>query len=167
MPEPGPPAVPSFPEHGALLGIDYGTKRVGVALSTPDRVMASPLDVHVRRDERQDAKFFKELVADYRVVGLVVGLPVHVAGHESKTSQDARGYGQWLSQITGLPLTFWDERYTSSVAEEQMIAVDLTRQQRKQRIDKVAAVIMLQAYLNHHLPRPADRDGEAEPDVID
>jgi putative Holliday junction resolvase len=155
-----------------LLGIDFGTKRIGVALSTPDRSFASPLEILTRRDQRQEARFFQELVQDYRVVGLVVGLPVHVAGHESQKSHEARQFGAWLSQLTGLPVVYWDERYTSAVAEERMLEVDMTRRQRKGRMDKVAAQIILQAYLDHHRPRlavdeSADEEEFWEDDEVD
>ena len=155
----------SVPDRGALLGIDYGTKRIGVALSTPDRVMSSPLDNVPRRDEVQEAKYYRELIQDYRVVGIVVGLPIHVAGHESQKSHESRQYGAWLGEVTGLPVCYWDERYTSAVAEESLIAVDMTRKQRKQRLDKVAAQIMLQAYLDHH--RAQERISEIEDSEID
>jgi len=161
-----PAAPPEFPTQGRLLGIDYGTKRVGIAVSTGSRTIASPVEIHERRDERQERKYFQSLVEEHRAVGLVVGLPIHVGGDESQKSREARAYGQWLNQVTGLPVTFWDERYTSSVAEEHLLAAELTSKQRKKRIDMVAAQIMLQGYLDHHRPAPP-RPPEPETDWHD
>lgn len=139
-----------FPTQGALLGIDYGLKRVGIALCTPDWGLASPLETYLRRDDRHDAGYYQQLARDYRTVGLVVGLPLHLAGHESQKSQEARRYAAWLTQVTGLPHRLWDERYTSSVAEEHLIAADLSRRSRKGRVDRIAAQIILQAFCDHH-----------------
>lgn len=142
-----PPAIP-FPETGRLLGVDYGTKRVGLAISTPDQRIASPLEIRVRQNDVQDERYFRGILADYSVQGVVVGLPIHVNGNEGQKAREARAYGQWIEKHFSLPVTFWDERYTSSVAEDFMIGLDLTREQRKKRIDMLAAQIMLQSYLD-------------------
>lgn len=151
-----------FPREGQLLGVDYGTVRVGLAISTREQNIASPLEIYQRRNERLDGKYFKELVEEYRIKGLVVGLPMHVNGEEGSTAHFAREYGAWLKEITGLPVLFWDERYTSSVAEEHMIGVDLTRKQRKRRLDMVAAQIFLQSYLDTMQKRDQIAIDEAE-----
>ncbi|TWT58704.1 putative Holliday junction resolvase [Thalassoglobus neptunius] len=138
-----------FPQTGRLLGVDYGTKRVGIAVSTPDQKIASPLEILTRQNENYDAKYFKEVISEYRISALVVGLPIHVNGTEGQKAREAREYGGWLSQLTNLPVKYWDERYTSVAAEDCMIGIDFTRKQRKRRMDMVAAQIMLQAYLDH------------------
>lgn len=153
MTSPPGTAIP-FPASGRLIGIDFGTKRVGIAVSTGDRSIASPVEVYQRRNEQLDTRYFKEMLQEFRPVGLVVGLPMHVGGSEGSKAREARAYGDWLAKLLGLPVTYWDERFTSVVAEEHMLAVDLTRKQRKARIDKLAAQIMLQAYLDHHRPAP-------------
>lgn len=137
-----------FPRAGKLLGVDYGTKRVGLAVSTYDQKISSPLEVYQRRNETLDSKYFREIVQDYTIAGLVVGLPIHLSGGEGQSARGAREYGQWLVKLTGLPILFWDERFTSAVADDHMIGIDMTRKQRKRRIDMVAAHIMLQAYLD-------------------
>ncbi|MEW4488050.1 Holliday junction resolvase RuvX [Thalassoglobus sp. JC818] len=151
-----------FPQTGKLLGVDYGTKRVGVAVSTPDQKIASPLEILTRQNERHDAKYFQELVSEYRISALVVGLPIHVNGTEGQKAQEAREYGGWLAQLTGLPVKYWDERYTSVAAEDYMIGIDFTRKQRKRRMDMVAAQIMLQAYLDHQETLRRDEAAKAE-----
>jgi putative Holliday junction resolvase len=151
-----------FPPTGRLLGVDYGTKRVGLAISTPDRTIASPLSIYHRRNDSLDARNYKSVIDDYRIVGIVLGLPIHVSGEESQKSAEARKYGSWMTLISGLPVEYWDERYTSAVAEDYLLGADLTRQKRKQRLDMVAAQIMLQAYLDYHHPRPARGEDDSD-----
>jgi putative Holliday junction resolvase len=143
-----------FPSSGRLLGIDFGRRRVGVAISTGDRSIASPADNYQRRNAQLDARYFESLKADYHPVGVVVGLPMHVNGSEGQMAQEAREYGQWLGKLLRLPVYFWDERFTSAIAEDYLLAADLSRQRRKERIDKLAAQIMLQSFLDAHRPRP-------------
>jgi putative Holliday junction resolvase len=87
------------------------------------------------------------LAAEERVVRFVVGLPVHLDGRESKKSIEARQFGQWLGEVTGVPVEFFDERFTSTEAEQYLSAAKLTKKQRKARLDKLAAQILLAAYL--------------------
>lgn len=143
-----------IPPSGRLLGVDYGTKRIGLALATPDRTFASPLETYERRNEQLDTRYYRSIIEDYRPCGIIIGLPIHVNGEESQKSREARQYGQWLHQITGLPVSYWDERFTSAAAEDYLLDADLSRQQRKKRIDKVAAQIILQAYLDANRPTP-------------
>lgn len=152
----------NFPATGKLLGIDYGTVRVGLAVSTPDQKIASPLEILTRRNEQLDAKYYRELMTEYRISGLVIGLPIHVNGTEGQKAREAREYGSWLQQLTGLPVMFWDERYTSVAAEDHLIGVDLTRKQRKKRLDMVAAQILLQAYLDFREAERRDLAAQAE-----
>jgi putative Holliday junction resolvase len=133
---------------GRLLGVDYGTVRVGLAISDPDRILASPLATYTRRDTDADAAFFKQLVAAEEVVGLVVGLPVHTDGREGVKAQEARAYGQWLGVVTGLPVVFADERFTTVFAESALWNAGLSHKRRKERRDRVAAQMMLQAHLD-------------------
>jgi putative Holliday junction resolvase len=94
-----------------------------------------------------DAAWLKRLAADERIAGFVVGLPVHTSGLESQKSAEARRFGQWIGEQTGLPVCFFDERYTSAHAEELLQQAGLTSKRRKQRLDKLAAQIMLTAFL--------------------
>src|ERR1051325_400364 len=101
------------PSTGRLAGIDYGTIRIGIAITDPEQRIASPLANYTRHGEKADAEYFRKLVADERIVGFVVGLPVHLDGRESEKSGEARKFGQWLGQITALPIVLFDERFTS------------------------------------------------------
>ena len=95
------PPVPTVPVTGVLLGIDYGTKRVGVAVSDRGQRFSSPLHNHDRHGLHVDARFFRKVVEEYSPVGLVVGLPIHLSGDESEKSKEARKFAQWLSTVTG------------------------------------------------------------------
>jgi len=142
------------PSSGRLLGIDYGTKRVGLAICTPDQTIASPVAIHERRNEQLDRRFFLTTVEEYQIRGLVVGLPMHVNGQEGVKAKEARTYGKWLASLTHLPVVYWDERYTSAIAEDFMLGANLSREQRKKRVDMIAAQIMLQSFLDSRLPAP-------------
>jgi len=137
---------------GRLLGVDYGRVRVGLALSDPERRLASPLTTYERRDKTQDARYFKELVAEHEIAALVVGLPVHLDGNEGQAAAEARAFGKWLAEITGLRCVFWDERFTTVEAESALWDAGLTHKKRKARRDRVAAQILLQAYLDAGCP---------------
>ena len=137
----------TLPDEGRLAGIDFGTRRIGIAICDANQLMASPYDVCQRGSTSEDAAFFKKLVDEESLVGLVVGLPVYGSGDESQKSLEAREFGQWLGQLTGLPVAFHDERYSTAQAEELLGEASLSRKQRKQRVDKVAAQLILSAYL--------------------
>lgn len=137
-----------FPPVGRLAGVDYGTVRVGVAVCDSDRILASPLEIHQRGDAATDAKYFQQLVREEHIVGFVVGLPVHSSGQESQKSAEARAFGNWLTEQTGVPVHFHDERYTSVFAERSLLDAGMTKKRRKQRLDKVAAQGILSAYLD-------------------
>ncbi len=132
---------------GRIGGVDYGTVRIGVAISDPERRIASPLENYTRRTPALDARRFQQLAAEEAIVLWVVGLPVHLDGRESQKSQEARRFGQWLGDVTGVPVEFFDERFTSSEAEQFLLDAQLTGNRRKRRRDMVAAQIMLSAYL--------------------
>jgi putative Holliday junction resolvase len=132
---------------GRIGGVDYGTVRIGLAVTDPDRTMASPLEIYTRRNRQLDLKYFQRLAKEERIVLWVVGLPVHLDGRESRKSEEARRFGQWLAEISAIPVEFFDERFSSAQAEELLMAAELTSKKRKQRLDKLAAQIILSAYL--------------------
>jgi putative Holliday junction resolvase len=154
-PEPAgvPPVVQSATSNlqskmGRLLAVDTGAVRVGLAVCDPDRTVASPLETYTRRSAEKDAAFFARLVKEERIVGLVVGLPVHMNGDEGVKAKEARAYGAWLTTVTGLPVAYHDERCTTAAAEDMLWAAGLTHKQRKARRDKLAATLILQGYLD-------------------
>lgn len=144
-----PPAEEKpFPAEGRLLGIDFGTRRLGIAVSTPEQNIASPLENYDRRSPALDLKRLREIVQEYRIKALVVGLPVHMSGDEGGIARNAREFGDWLAKETDLPVRFWDERFTSARAEEILQAAELTKKKRKARKDKLAAYLLLQSFLD-------------------
>jgi putative Holliday junction resolvase len=138
---------------GRIAGIDYGTLRVGVAITDPDQTLASPLETYNRRNDALDREWFKRLSNEERIVLFVVGLPVHLDGRESKKSFEARQFGQWLKETTGVEVEFFDERFTTHEAEVFLSGAQLSKKKRKARLDKLAAQIMLTGYLERRRTR--------------
>lgn len=139
-------------ERGRLLGVDFGTVRVGLAVCDTERIIASPLATYERRNQILDAEYFRKLVETEQVVGLVVGLPVHMSGDEGQKAKEARAFGDWLAEATILPVVYWDERFTTKTAESHLREAGLTHQRRKERRDKVAAQLILQDYIEAGCP---------------
>lgn len=137
---------------GRILGLDFGLRRVGAAVSDPGRGIATPLEVYERRDQRQDEQHYRALVREHDVERIVVGLPVHTSGREGELAALARTWGVRLSSVTGLPVVFADERYTSVEAENLLIQSGMKRQRRKALRDQLAAQILLQGYLDAGCP---------------
>ena len=136
-----------LPTTGRLAAMDYGTVRLGVAITDPDQRLASPLENYTRRGEAADRRWLAELVKREHVCGIVIGLPVHTSGDESQKSREARKFGVWVAEVTGLAVAFFDERYTTAHAEALLLGAELTKKRRKERLDKLAAQLLLTAYL--------------------
>jgi len=151
--------VPARGSGGRIAGIDYGTLRIGIALADPTASIASPHETYVRRGETADRAYFRRLVDDEQIGRFVVGLPVHLDGRESEKSAEARRFGKWLAEATGVRVEFFDERFTSREAEIHLAGAQMSKKQRKARLDKLAAQIMLAAYLEHRRAHP-DEGGE-------
>ena len=132
---------------GRVVGVDFGTVRIGLAISDAGRRIASPLETYTRRNAASDAERFRRLVAEERVTLFVVGLPVHGDGRESASSVRAVEFGRWLTETTGIPVDFLDERYTTRQAENLLIEGHVPRAKRRERLDRLAAQILLSAYL--------------------
>ena len=143
-----------FPIHGRLAGIDFGTVRIGISVCDAERILASPHENYSRQSIDEDAEHFRQLVRSESIVGFVVGLPVHSSGDESEKSKEARAFASWLTATTGLPIAFYDERYTSAQAEQILSAAKFSKRQKKQRRDMLAAQIILAAFID--TPQRAD-----------
>ena len=141
-----PPEIP-FPESGRLAAVDYGTVRIGIAVCDPDRILASPVEVYQVRDEACDARYFKTLAAQERLAGFVVGLLIHCDGGESQKSKECREFARWLSDQTQLPVRLFDERFSTAAAKERLAAGRLSRQKKKKQLDAVAALVLLESFL--------------------
>lgn len=132
---------------GRLAGIDFGTRRVGIAISDPRQAIASPHGQLHRGSPASDAAYFQELVRTEQIVGFVVGLPLHMSGDESDKSRQARTFGAWLASVTGLSVIFHDERYSTAFADQLLADGGLTPKQRRARRDMLAAQLILDSYL--------------------
>jgi putative Holliday junction resolvase len=130
-----------------VLGLDPGERRIGVALSDPTGIIASPLTVIDRRTE-DPAKRLRALCAEYDVGTIVVGLPVSLSGAEGAAAEKARRFGEEVHVITGRKVVFADERFTSVQAERLLLEEGMRRSRRRTTTDKVAAALMLQGYLD-------------------
>ncbi len=135
-----------------ILGIDFGTRRVGASVSDPRRKIATPLEGYERKDQAQDARHYRKIVLEHDIDLIVVGLPVHTSGQEGTAAKQARAWGAWLGRETCLKVVFHDERYSTVDAEEKLIAAGVKRQGRKERRDMLAAQILLQDFLDAGCP---------------
>ena len=137
---------------GAILGVDHGAKRIGIALSDRERRLASPLEVYERRGDRPDERHFLELIATNEVERIVIGLPLHGHGAEGPSAQAARDWGRWLGARSNRPISFFDERYSTRIAEDLLREGGLKASRRRALRDMIAAQLILQAYLDAGCP---------------
>ena len=137
----------TVPRADRVVGIDYGTVRLGIAFADMEVGIATTWENYTRRSPKADAEYFRTLVREQRATRFVVGLPVHLNGEESQKSFEARNFGEWLTAETGVPVEYFDERFTSFEAEQALEQAGLTRKKRKARLDMLAAQIMLAGWL--------------------
>jgi putative holliday junction resolvase len=136
-----------------ILAIDPGTVRLGLALSDPSGKIAQPLSVLARRSEAEDLKTLTELVERHEVGLIVIGLPRLMDGRIDTAAKEAQTFGGRVAQATGRPVAYWDERLTSVAAERFLIEQGKRRSKRRQEIDRVAATLLLQGYLDYRAGR--------------
>ena len=132
---------------GRIMGLDYGTHRIGVAISDALGITAQPFAV-LDAKSRDLSSEFRTLVEENGVELVVVGLPVNLSGADTQSTSGARQLANLVAEVTGLPVRLADERFTTKTAEETLIGANVRRRKRKQVIDKVAAAVMLQHYLD-------------------
>ena len=132
---------------GRIAGIDFGTRRVGIAISDPGQHFASPLGTYTRKSLEKDSQYFRELTRCEEIIGFVVGLPVHMSGDESEKSQQARAWGAWLAMETERAVEFFDERYSTALANDILREGNLSPTKRKELRDRIAAQVILSSFL--------------------
>jgi putative Holliday junction resolvase len=137
-----------LPPRGALLGLDLGTKTIGVATSDPDRRLATGVETIARTRFAADAARLLALAAERKAAGFVLGLPINMDGSEGARAQAARAFARNLAKLTDLPIGLWDERLSTAAVERALIAADMSRTRRKAVIDQHAAVFILQGALD-------------------
>jgi putative Holliday junction resolvase len=139
------------------LGIDLGSKRIGVALSDSDGALATPYEVVARSSDRQrDHRRIAALAEEAGAEIVVVGLPLGLDGSTGLAAPAALAEADELAAATGLPVEMWDERLTTVTADRQLMALDMGAAARRKVVDKVAASILLQAWLDHRRVRPEE-----------
>jgi len=140
----------SFPKCEArrILGIDMGTKRIGLAVSDPLGITAQGLEVWVRRGREADLNHLLEVARNYGVHRMVVGLPRHLNGQPGAAAPEIMEFAGVLGEALGVEIIFWDERLTTVAAERLLIQADVSRRRRRQVVDQLAAVLILQSYLD-------------------
>ncbi|HXQ84134.1 MAG TPA: Holliday junction resolvase RuvX [Xanthobacteraceae bacterium] len=141
-------AAPMLPARGALIGLDLGSKTIGVAASDPDRRLAAPVETIARKRFGLDARRILDLGSERRAVGIVLGLPINMDGSEGASAQSARAFARNLAKLTELPIALWDERLSTAAVERALIAADASRARRKAVIDQHAAAYILQGALD-------------------
>jgi len=145
--------VTTLPPSGKLLGLDLGTKTIGVAISDGMRYSATPLETIKRQKFTQDAERLLELIAENQAVGIVLGLPLNMDGTEGPRAQSTRAFARNLSQKIEIPIVFWDERLSTAAVTRTLIEADTRRDKRAEVVDKLAASYILQGVLERLRPR--------------
>ena len=138
----------ALPSGAPLMGLDVGTKTIGLALSDVTRTIASGLATLTRGKFAADAERLLALIGGNAVGGLVIGLPVNLDGSQGPRAQATRAFARNLAKVTPLPILLWDERLTTAAAERSLLEADVSRRRRAQVIDKVAATLILQSALD-------------------
>lgn len=141
------PPLSLLPPTGKLLGLDLGTRTIGVAVSDGMRYSATPLETIRRVKFTQDAARLIELIAENQIVGIVLGLPLNMDGSEGPRVQSTRAFARNLATRIDIPIAFWDERLSTSAVTRTLIEADVRRDKRAQVVDKLAASYILQGAL--------------------
>ncbi len=147
-------AVAHWPARGALVGLDLGTKTIGVAVSDPDRKLATAVETIQRKAFRADAARLLAIAGERKAVGFVLGLPINMDGSEGPRAQSTRAFARNLAGLTELAIALWDERLSTAAVERELIANDVSRARRAEVIDQHAAIFILQGALDR-LANPA------------
>ena len=140
--------APLLPARGALIGLDLGTKTIGVAVSDPERRLAMGVTTVIRKQFTADANALLALAAERGAVGFVLGFPINMDGSEGPRAQSTRAFARNFMKLTALPIGLWDERLSTAAVERELIAADASRAKRAKVIDEHAAIFILQGALD-------------------
>lgn len=144
-----------------LLGLDVGSKTIGLALSDVSRVIATPMETLKRGKFADDARWLWAIMKEHEVAALVVGLPMNMDGSEGPRCQSVRQFVKNLLAMADIGIVLWDERLSTVAAQRAMLEADMSRKKRGENVDKVAAAFILQGLLDHlaSLARASQRSG--------
>lgn len=138
----------SFEKGGRFLGFDVGDKTIGLALSDINRTIATPFQTIYRTQWKKDAEMLFKIIKDYKVVGIIIGLPLNMNGSEGPRCQSVRQFAANLLSFVDIPLCLWDERLSTMAVTRTLLEADLSRLKRKKVVDKMAAAYILQGFLD-------------------
>jgi putative holliday junction resolvase len=141
-------AAAHWPVRGALVGLDLGTKTIGVAVSDPDRKLATGVETIQRKAFKADAARLLAIAGERKAAGFVLGLPINMDGSEGPRAQSTRAFARNLAGLTELAIALWDERLSTAAVERELIANDVSRARRAEVIDQHAAIFILQGALD-------------------
>ena len=141
-------AAEHWPERGALIGLDLGSKTIGVAVSDPDRRLATGVETIKRKAFKVDAVHLLAIASERAAVGFVLGLPINMDGSEGPRAQSTRAFARNFAQVTELAIALWDERLSTAAVERELIGMDMSRARRAEVIDEHAAIFILQGALD-------------------
>ena len=141
-------AAGHWPERGALIGLDLGTKTIGVAVSDPDRRLATGVTTVQRKAFKADAARLIDIAKERTAVGFVLGMPINMDGSEGPRAQSTRAYARNFAALTSLAIALWDERLSTAAVERELIGMDMSRARRAEVIDEHAAIFILQGALD-------------------
>ncbi len=130
-----------------VLGIDYGDRKIGLAVSDQLGITAQPLSIYRRKTKKEDAAYFKGVVSEYEITEVVIGLPLRMDGSSGTRAEKTREFARWLGQVLNLPIRFWDERLTTKQATKVLSKQKISPKAKKDLEDQVSAVIILSTYL--------------------
>ena len=150
-------AATHWPARGALIGLDLGTKTVGVSVSDADRKLATGVETIQRKAFKADAARLLVIAAERKAVGFVLGLPINMDGSEGPRAQSTRAFARNFSGLTELALALWDERLSTVAVERELIGMDMSRARRAEVIDEHAAIFILQGALDRLATLRGDR----------
>ena len=139
--------APSLSDKGRLIGVDLGTKTIGLALSDVERRLATPLETIVRVKFTRDVERLAALIRQFEVAALVVGLPLNMDGSEGPRAQSTRSFVRQVLPLVGIPISFWDERLSTVAVTRALIERDVSRAKRREQVDKAAAAYILEGAL--------------------
>lgn len=138
---------------GRILGLDVGSRRIGVAVSDPLGITAQGLETLQRKNKRHDFEHLQRVIREYDVREIVVGLPLRMSGAEGTQSEKMRGFAEELHKRFGLPVHLWDERLTSAEANRFLRETELSIEKRGKAVDRMAAVLILQGWMEFRSQR--------------
>jgi putative Holliday junction resolvase len=136
-----------------ILGIDYGDRKIGLALSDRLGFTAQPLQSYRLKNKIEDEKFFKKLAAEYEITEVVVGFPLRMDGSTGTRGQKTQEFARWLEQILNLPIFLWDERLTTKQAQRILSTRRMAPRAKKELEDQISAVIILSTYLENRMTK--------------